>query len=429
MKFSFVLSVTLLLLASACGKKVHLSKLPKNEKSALQGNQIDEALKSFEEDFAEIGVPVNLRRLPVIVGEINNAGECHYDENGKGRAIVLNKNIFYEFAENDLAMKYFETVLLHEVGHCYFNRNHTKDERINFHGKQFMLPGEFYVSGFGSMRLILRDFSLPVSVMTVGGYQIPKAYQKYYVAELANKAHVTQFEDLNSYYSELEELEGNTFFTNNIEVPIKSGEVKILYPCVVADSLPLEKEEHEKISFFEKEGNAYNKLGLIYRKQESADGVDMTLKLRKKGAIQASEAGYKYLLKANGELKCEADVTYDPESPEFISSCSFKTKTGTLTRDHNDFMITFKIPQIGFSDVREVKVEATKWKLKVSGFNKKPSVEMWKFRNECILEASAKFDGLENALPTLKALKNAIPAEPSPVQGNKTGRVLDVNSF
>lgn len=421
--------MTLLLAATSCGKNVRLSKLPKNEKSALQSNQIEAALKSFEEDFSEIGIHINLRRLPVIVGEITNAGECHYDENGKGRAIVLNKNIFYEFAENDLSMKYFETVLLHEVGHCYFNRNHTKDERINFHGKQYMLPGEFYVSGFGSMRLILRDFSLPVSVMTVGGYQIPKAYQKYYVAELANKAHVTQFEDLTTYYSELEELEGNTIFTNTIEAPIKSGEVKILYPCEVADSLPLEKEEHEKISFFEKGDNEYNKLGLIYRIQETSEGKDTTLKIRKIGPIKASEAGYNYLKKANGELKCEADVTYDLTSPEFISSCSFKTKTAAPTREHNDFMITFKLPQIGFSVVREVKVDATKWKLKVSGFNKKPSVEMWKFRNECILEASAKFEGMENALPILKALKDAIPAEPSAVQGNKTGRVLGVNSI
>jgi hypothetical protein len=79
---------------------------------------------------------------------------------------------------------------------------------------------------------------------------------------------------------------------------------------------------------------------------------------------------------------------------------------------------------IQFTELRSVDVSVTKWKLQTSAFRKRPSLEMWRWGEECLLEASVKFEGMENAPTTLSQLKQAIAAEPLAFQGNKSERVL-----
>jgi hypothetical protein len=219
-----------------------------------------------------------------------------------------------------------------------------------------------------------------------------------------------------------------------IPAPINSGEVKISYPCFVLPKLMKENEESQKIIFYEKEGNALSELGLNYRyRVDSSQEEDITFKFRPKDdqKLLVQDQIYSELSMSNhGELKCEADVIYDTGKPKFVSTCSFKSSGKDITPLHGEFlkMVEVKAPEL--TRLREVVVKATKWKLITdeSFFKKRPTIEVWRFRNECILEVSAKFEGMENALPSLKALKSLIKYAPSPVQGNKTSRVLQTRS-
>ncbi len=219
-----------------------------------------------------------------------------------------------------------------------------------------------------------------------------------------------------------------------IPAPINTGEVKITYPCFVLNKLVKENEESQKIIFYEKEGNGLSELGLNYRYRINSDHEeDLTLRFRPKDdqKLLVQDKIYSELSMSNqGELKCEADVIYDLTKPKFVSTCSFKSPGKDLTPEHGEFLKMVEVMAPELTQLREVVVKATKWKLVTneSLFKKRPSIEIWKFRNECILEVSAKFEGMENALPSLKALKNLIKHAPSPVQGNKTSRVLQTRS-
>ncbi len=222
-------------------------------------------------------------------------------------------------------------------------------------------------------------------------------------------------------------------FASTIEVPIKNGEVKILYPCAVAETLPKEKPQKLTISFFEKGKSGFGDKGLIFRHRESAEESDTTLKFRPKNGtkIMVDEVLFSDLQSSRlGELKCEADVTYDPVKPLVTPTCGFKSEGKELTKDHFEFLEMVGLKDQDFSQLRKVDVKATKWKLKIEdwkegvSFKKAPSLEMWQFGNECLFEVSAKFNGLESASTIMKQLKKLIRQEPSPLQGNKTGRVL-----
>jgi hypothetical protein len=219
-----------------------------------------------------------------------------------------------------------------------------------------------------------------------------------------------------------------------IPAPINSGEVKISYPCFILDKLMKENEESQKIIFYENEGNTLSDLGLNYRyRVNSSQEEDITLKFRPKSdqRLLVQDIIYSELSMSNqGELKCEADVIYDTAKPKFVSTCSFKTPGKDLTPEHEEFLKMVDVSAPLLSNLREVVVKASKWKLKTESplFKKRPTIEVWRFRRECILEVSAKFEGMNNALPSLKALKGLINHAPSPNQGNKTSRVLHLKT-
>lgn len=220
-----------------------------------------------------------------------------------------------------------------------------------------------------------------------------------------------------------------------VEPLIKNGEVKINYPCEILDSIPKGKEDKETISFFERGNNTVYASGYILRKR----ATDFTVKYRADvGPIVLDETIYQNLLNSpNGEMKCELDLTYDPNHYRTSRSCSFKSDTtGPIDEHFMFFKESFDLTQM-----REIKVSTSSWKMKLSSeqerkspFIKKPSVERWTLRGECRLEVSGKFESQEgdpremDDLTTagLNFLKGLIDAEPSELQGNKTAWVLGI---
>lgn len=216
------------------------------------------------------------------------------------------------------------------------------------------------------------------------------------------------------------------------------GEVKILYPCSVLKELPREKEERETITFFERNKNELHRRGLIFRYIESNKGSELTVKFRAPDGedLRVDSKIFRDLQNSHaGEVKCEVDATYDPQTPKEVRSCSFKSPTNYFINEHFIFMkmVHTKLPDFDgdLRDFRQVEVRSTSWKYDLtpeqkarSPLTKKPSIEMWVFGNECILEISGKFESPTTPKKAMDFVKSLTKAGPASIQGNKTGRVL-----
>jgi hypothetical protein len=216
-------------------------------------------------------------------------------------------------------------------------------------------------------------------------------------------------------------LSATIAWSRAIELPISEGEVKILYPCAVLEELSLKEGESFLVTFYEKNERDLREKGLILRERQFDTESDLTLKYRTSGEISVDEELY-LTLKDSGDLKCEADVTYDPVLPKVVHSCSLKTFDKAR---QEEFLRMLNLSSLSFTNLRKVQVKAQRWKLKIEGLKKKASVEMWQFRNQCLLEVSAKLKESTEALEVFKILKDAIPSKPSLTQSSKTSRVLD----
>ncbi|WPU63903.1 hypothetical protein [Peredibacter starrii] len=212
---------------------------------------------------------------------------------------------------------------------------------------------------------------------------------------------------------------------------ISGGEAKILYSCDVLESIPREKEEREMISFFEKGLKGLNDLGLILRFIRSQKGDELTLKFRTQRSLPIDETIYRKLsASTNGEFKCEEDVNY---GLSYSNSCSFKAPGDDFRPEHADLarMVGVDLPDL--SNLRRVDVSSISWKLKLtpaqaqkSPLIKKPSVEVWTFRDVCILEVSGKYQAPVDARAALTFLEGLVNARPAQIQGNKTGLALGI---
>lgn len=220
------------------------------------------------------------------------------------------------------------------------------------------------------------------------------------------------------------------FLLPTLALASTKGEVKILYPCESLNQIPHEKEVKGTVTFLEtKEGSLY-KNGIILRKRQDSKESDTTIKMRWSDSRPTIDTAIQTQLSSsvNGELKCELDMNYDPTNPKGVESCSFKSESLEFFREHTDFlkMVKSKITEIP-TNLNQITLTSTSWKIPVPGFKKKPELEMWVNKSgQCVLEASAKFDQ-NNPIETLTALRKAIPANPSTQQISKTGWALGIS--
>ena len=211
-----LLSLIFLILASvSCLNKTHLKlsdpDAPASEASALQSSQIEEELKKLEVEFSELGVDINLHKIPVIVKPMSDLGRCTSNDKGKSLWITINPIIFQSPSRGDYSMNEttLYSVLLHEIGHCYFGRQHEENEYVSMEGHKVTFPHEYELVGYGKYRLNFRDNELPKTVMMVNRPPVPRVLRKYYTSEIAGLERLHSFADLKVYTEvELEEDEG-----------------------------------------------------------------------------------------------------------------------------------------------------------------------------------------------------------------------------
>lgn len=187
----------LVLFASGCGKGGRGMNLPQDTSTPEEKQKIASALAIIEKDLSDGGVYKDLNAVRVIVADFDDKmtkGRCYQRDDGTPVAIVLNHEILSQDSHDDNLMPWYFTVLLHEVGHCYFDREH-ENEMISLGNQELVFPltvdkkkAEYTMSWIS-----------PTVMNVNGGRMILKELRGYYVKEIANLDRAHSWEDFTPY--------------------------------------------------------------------------------------------------------------------------------------------------------------------------------------------------------------------------------------
>ena len=190
----------LLFILISCGRReVEESNFPDNQASAVETEVLDEALTKIQTDFDALGVKVNVKDTRFSVADTDNAlGICYKSASGERRGIALHHKLFVEVIESEDAYGLLYKVLLHEIGHCFFDRDH--DETY------YSLPGYVMLIELQEGKIERRS-TLSVTLMSeLGWYRVPKLLWPYYVKEIAGIDRIITWQDILPYtYVTIEE--------------------------------------------------------------------------------------------------------------------------------------------------------------------------------------------------------------------------------
>ncbi len=177
-------------------KTVKVSQLvvPADEASASERQIIDKTLTEIEGVAASLGRPQQFRRIPVLVSSeelaSNHRFAACFSEEGQGRFIQVNRKVLDRESELQERRDHLSTlfqVLLHEIGHCYFAREHS-DESIDLRRHE-VSKASYRYSGR----------SLNFSSMHSRNVFMIDQLRSYYVAELLGLVPVPSIEALRTY--------------------------------------------------------------------------------------------------------------------------------------------------------------------------------------------------------------------------------------
>lgn len=167
----------------SCGQKTPANILLPADQSTLEEKEIlMRAIDKIQGEFDMNGVSVNLLSIPYHVSNSlpeQIAGVCVHKNNGDPVGIAINGKILREWViETPDYYGFFYKALLHEIGHCFFQRDHD--------GAHLEVPEN-----------ILNSRVIDLSVMVDGGQaNTPKVLWPYYVREVAGLDRISSLEDL-----------------------------------------------------------------------------------------------------------------------------------------------------------------------------------------------------------------------------------------
>jgi hypothetical protein len=180
--------------------------IPVNEATQAETDLIESEKAEITEIAKTLGVELDLDQIPVIVTTANGLknseglpayqGLCEFDSNGKGRFIILTKEVLNfdlmkssVYSQRELTLLSFQ-VLLHEIGHCYFNRKH-ETNNLEKTGYEFVIAQKSEKFSYDQ---------LPTSIMSTSvGATLPYNLKKYYVAEILGVFRANSAEELSQY--------------------------------------------------------------------------------------------------------------------------------------------------------------------------------------------------------------------------------------
>lgn len=213
-RYTFLFTLVVSLISCSGFHSSEQFEMPADEATAEERVKIIETLKHISEIAMNKGYNEKFESIPVLVtseniAETGRLGYCQWDQDHKGQYIVINRENF----ERDKQQPYLQTVfsvLLHEVGHCYFGREHDHRLIIN---SGYIAKVEVSNSVGGSRFF---ESGFPLSIMYVGsggllcsgdcpeGFSafgsIPE-FQDYYVSELIGTQKSLSVEDITKFRS------------------------------------------------------------------------------------------------------------------------------------------------------------------------------------------------------------------------------------
>ncbi len=131
--------VFFLTLLCSCAEQSKPAPSPKDVSSPSEMADIEASLEILESQFESIGVEKNLRELPIFVtDELDSAsaGEC-----ARERYIAINRESLLDLSDRK-RHKVLWSILLHEIGHCYFGLSHFESEIEAPQGEHFAFESE-----------------------------------------------------------------------------------------------------------------------------------------------------------------------------------------------------------------------------------------------------------------------------------------------
>ncbi|WII71071.1 hypothetical protein QJS83_11420 [Bdellovibrio sp. 22V] len=171
-----------------------------DEASVEERNLITENLDLIKRYAAEFSADIDLSRIPIVVTSKPNlieplkSSSCVQD--GGNARITLQKSFFtqrvYE-RDTGFASPLFN-LLIHEIGHCYFNRDH---EAIVLRKEGY--KAQFSVETAQGVRTVSYP-SIQATMMHNVYMPIPHLLEKYYVGEILGRWRAKTLDELREKY-------------------------------------------------------------------------------------------------------------------------------------------------------------------------------------------------------------------------------------
>jgi hypothetical protein len=186
----FLAPVIALLCLSGCSKPKWTYRpqaVPKDEATAEERKQIDDALMKISDLTEKFGTRREFKNIPIVV-TTEDARAHKRDAYCAGSFIALNRGLF----DKNTVFPHMPTILLHEIGHCYFGRGHDSQVfskpgfNVVFYKHDLWHPGSEY------------QVNVCATVMCKDGY-LPFPLLEYYVGELMGRPRVKDISELKTY--------------------------------------------------------------------------------------------------------------------------------------------------------------------------------------------------------------------------------------
>lgn len=185
MRKAFVL-FAFFLWTSGCSKQFETNtEIPANIASFDESYAIEYVIDDIEKLFKQMHISVNIRAIPIIVTN-NIAGDGRCQLSLETSAILIHPNVFNN-DDNDPNLNQIPrlwSVILHEIGHCYFFRSHEEKNILAPEDHMFLFKSKIATPNGYECHYALRS-SWKSTVMGQNSLSItPENLKRFYVQEL-----------------------------------------------------------------------------------------------------------------------------------------------------------------------------------------------------------------------------------------------------
>jgi hypothetical protein len=186
----------LILLLFSCGKPQQLRGLPQNRASQSEQEILNNVLTNIQKYFDDLNIKINLKSIRYSVNSLGGTkvGICYRKKNGQGIGIAIDHTVFLSEIESENYYGRIYNILLHEIGHCFFNRNH-EEKFLNLDGQQMIVRLDPLSNAQHAYNQFVTSIMVPYEAFVI----MPKILWPYYIKEIAGIDRIENIEDVKQY--------------------------------------------------------------------------------------------------------------------------------------------------------------------------------------------------------------------------------------